>query len=499
MIFLSSSEKMAAFIHKSSVDSGSRISDKVCRSRIQTLFDTDSFVSIDDLVVTRSSTLLFDRPQVEGDGVLTGYGTIGGRLVFAASQDPDVYGGSVGRAHAMKIVKVIEMAISSGAPFIALYSSGGARIEEGVLALEGFGAVLSALNNAKGQIPLISAIMGSCSGALALAAAKSDFIFFCEGISGLYLNSPSVTAALSGGKIKSHGIGNSHYHSKYTGLASFVLQNEEECLLKIRDLLDYIPVNTGESHTFSREMLYLDDPNRTSDRLNELASEMDSGLSIRDIFIEISDMQTFLEIGKDYGSDIVIALAKLDGITIGLIGNDALRLTQNGTKKASRFVRFCTQFMIPIVTFTSAEGFEDGADIDKSDTIESAGELISALWESNVPRISVIVGKAIGSAYLLMNSRMLGADMVFAWPTSQIAVISSDTAANILFYEEIAASEDPIAARKEKVQKYENEISDPEVAAGYGQVDEIILPSTTRPRLISALDILLCGYPLVDR
>ena len=497
---MGSSEKMAAFVEKSAVNQDIMDSDKLCFSRLMTLFDPDSFVSLDRKVVSRPFSAVFERPPVEGDGVVTGYGTIGGRLVFAASQDPDVYGGSIGRAHAMKIVKVIEMAVSSGSPFVALYSSGGARVEEGILALEGLGAILSALSDAKGQIPLLSAIMGPCPGGLALAAAKSDFVFFCEGVSGMYMNSPSITAAMSAGDVNPSDIGTPESHMKQTGLASFVLPDEESCLLQIRELLDYIPVVSGDSLVFTREEVLDDDPNRTSDDLNRLASEIDlNGLPIRDVFREIADRQTFLEISEGYGTDMVTAFARLDGITIGLVGNSAARLTEAGAKKTSRFVRFCTAFMIPLVTFTNAEGFEIGTEVEKSCILEAASDLISAFSESDIPRIGVIAGKAIGTAYLVMNSKMLGADMVFAWPTAQIAVMSSDTAANILYNNDIAESEDPIAARTEKVQAYDSEISNPEVAAGYGQVDELILPSVTRPRIISALDILLCAYPLVEK
>jgi len=497
---LGSSEKMAAFVEKSAANQDIMDSDKLCYSRLMTLFDPDSFVSLDRKVVSRPFSAVFERPPVEGDGVVTGYGTIGGRLVFAASQDPDVYGGSIGRAHAMKIVKVIEMAVSSGSPFVALYSSGGARVEEGVLALEGLGAILSALSDAKGQIPLLCAVMGPCPGGLALAAAKSDFLFFCEGVSGMYMNSPSVTAALSAGAVKPSEIGTPESHQKQTGLASFVLPDEESCLLQIRELLDYIPVISGDSLVFTREEVLNDDPNRTSDNLNKLAAEIDvNGLPIREVFREIADMQMFLEISEGYGTDMATAFARLDGITVGLVGNSAPRLTEAGAKKTSRFVRFCTAFMIPLVTITNAEGFEIGSEIEKSCILEAASDLISAFSESDIPRIGILAGKAIGTAYLVMNSKMLGADMVFAWPTAQIAVMSADTAANILYYNEIAGSEDPIAARAEKVQAYDSEISNPEVAAGYGQVDELILPSVTRPRIISALDILLCAYPLVEK
>jgi len=500
VIGLGSSEKMAAFQKKAAENQSIVDSDKLCNSRLSTLFDPDSFVSMDSLVVSRPFSAVFDRPQVEGDGVVTGYGTIGGRLVFVASQDSDVYGGSIGRAHAMKIVKVIEMAISSGAPFVALYSSGGARVEEGVLALEGLGAIVSALCQAKGRIPLIGAVLGPCPGGIALAAVQSDFLVFCNGKAGLYINSPVLTAAQSGGTVLFSDIGTSICHQTETGLASFVLENEEDCIRQIREILAYVPVSSGDTLSFVRDADPQDDPNRISDALNEMAAGLDeNGLDIRGVFTEISDQRAFMEIGGGYGPDMVIALAKLDGISVGLIGNAEMRMTEAGARKTANFVRFCTSFMIPMITFTDAEGFAVGVDIEKSGILEAAGDLIRAFFESDVPRVSVLAGKAIGTAYLTMNSRMLGADVVLAWPTAQVAIMSADTAANILFRQDIASSENPIIARTEKVTAYREQISDPQIAAGYGQIDEVILPSVTRPRIISALDVLLCSYPLIEK
>lgn len=499
MIGLGSSEKMAAFLKKTAAQQDNMDTDRLCISRLTMLFDPDSFVSLDNKVVSRPFSEAFDRPPVEGDGVVTGYGTIGGRLVFAASQDPDVYGGSISRAHAMKIVKVLEMAVSSGAPFIGIYSSGGARIEEGVLALEGMGALLSALNEAKGIIPLISVVLGNCPGGLAIAAAAGDFLLFGGDKARMFMNSPVITAAASDAAVPVSDIGTPDVHKKNTGLAAFVLDDEEACLFKAREILDYIPVNTGDTLVFTRESVTFDDANRTSDALNEIASAADeAGLDVRAVFTEVSDLGAFLEVWDGYGTDMITAFAKLDGISVGLIGNASSRISEAGAGKAARFVRFCSAFMIPIVTFTNSEGFVIGVETEKTGILEAAGDLISAFDGADVPRIGVLTGKAIGTAYLAMNSKMLGADMVFAWPTAEIAVLPADTAANILYRKEIAESEDPASLRAEKVKAYKEQISDPETAAGYGQVDELILPSATRPRIISALDILLCAYPLIE-
>jgi acetyl-CoA carboxylase carboxyltransferase component len=495
---MNSSEKMAAFLDKIAGEPTGLRRDKLCDQWLSMLFDPDSFVSLDSKVVSRPFSDAFDRAPVEGDGVVTGYGTIGGRLVFAAAQDPDVYGGSMGRSHSMKIVKSIEMAIDSNAPFVALFSSGGARIEEGVLALEGLGAVLSALNEAKGMIPVLSAIMGQCPGGLAIAAVKADFLFMIEKKSGMYINSPSLSSIADAMNGTPDNIGSAETHKK-TGLASFILPTEDACIDKIREVLEYIPVAAGEYPSVVRELCN-DDPNRVSEALNKMASESDMNPILADaVFKEISDRNQLIEIGSDYGKDIFIALGKLDGVTVGFIGNRAQRMTSEGVKKAARFVRFCDSFMIPMVTLTNSEGFELGSKTESSSVLEDAASLIDAFASSSAPRIGILAGKAIGTAYLCLNSKMLGADIVYAWPTAEVSVLSADAAAHILFREKISGSENPIEAREKLVSDYRDQIGNAEVAASLGQVDEIIVPSATRPRVISALDILLCSRPLSEK
>lgn len=495
---MNSSEKMAAFLDKIAGEPTGLRRDKLCDQWLSMLFDPESFVSLDSKVVSRPFSEAFDRAPVEGDGVVTGYGTIGGRLVFAAAQDPDVYGGSMGRSHSMKIVKSIEMAIDSNAPFVALFSSGGARIEEGVLALEGLGAVLSALNEAKGMIPVLSAIMGQCPGGLAIAAVKSDFLFMIEKKSGMYINSPSLSAIADGLNGTPDNVGSADTHRK-TGLASFILPTEEACITKIRQVLEYIPVSSGEYSSVIRE-LSNDDSNRVSETLNKMASDSDLNPILADaVFQEISDRNQLVEIGSDYGKDMFVALGKLDGVTVGFIGNEAQRMTSEGVRKAAKFVRFCDSFMIPMVTLTNSEGFELGSKTENTSVLEDSASLIDAFACSTVPRIGILAGKAIGTAYLCLNSKMLGADIVYAWPTAEVSVLSADAAAHILFREKISDSENPIEAREKLVSDYRDQIGNAEIAASLGQVDEIIAPSATRPRLISALDILLCSRPLSDK
>ncbi len=497
---MGSSEKMAAFFEKATAKQGNADTDAKSIQRLKSLFDPDSFVSLDNLVVSRPFSTVFDRPPVEGDGVDIGYGTIGGRLVFAAAQDPDIYGGSIGKAHAMKIVKSIDMAVSAGAPFVFLMSSGGARIEEGVLALEGLGALLSAISDAKGIIPLLGGVMGPVPGGLAIIAAKLDFLFFCEECSLLFMNSPSIIAAREGKSFDDSSIGRASVHAQKTGLASFVLPDGEACLNKIRELLTYIPLQSGDTMTVTREVYQSDDANRCDDSLNAMAASFDSsGLAVLEVLKSVSDGRTILPVSESYGEDTITAFGKMDGISVGFVANAAERISEAGAKKAASFVRFCTSSMIPLVTFTNSEGFTISSSAEESGMIVAAADMISAFCESDVPRISILAGDAIGTGYLAMNSKMLGSDVVYAWPTSKIAVLKADTAANILFREQIASSVDPSVFREEKVSAYAEEISDPKVAAGYGQIDEIILPSATRPRIISALDMLLTAYPISER
>ena len=499
MIGLGSKEKMAAFVEKTTAKNDRPFSDKKSVERLSALFDQNSFVSLDSLVVSRPFRSVFDRPPVEGDGVEIGYGTIDGRLVYAAAQDPSVYGGSMGKVHADKINKVIRLAVTAGAPFVFLISSGGARIEEGIVALEGLSSVISSLIEAKGVIPLLGAILGPCPGGLAIAAAKMDFLFFVDMISGMYMNSPSVTASVSKNPEAAKTIGTAKTHASKTGLASFVLPDEKTCLDRIVELLSYLPVQSGEAMQFSRASVVSDDPNRSDEALNAMASSSDdSSIDVLSILTSVSDGNKILISGEDYGADIVTAFARMDGVPVGFIANRDSRITRDGAKKAAAFVDFCTGSMLPIITFTQAEGFVIGEDIESSDIISAAADLVTSFATSDVPRIGILIGKALGTAYISMNSKMLGADIVYAWPTAEIAVMKADTAANILYKDEIKESEDPASYREEKVRAYADEISAPSVACGLGQVDEIILPSATRARIISALDMLLTAYPMND-
>lgn len=495
---MGSLEKMEAFRKKLNDAPSGLCRDKTGDRRLSDLFDPDSFVCLDSSVISKPFSDSFDRAPVKGDGVTVGYGTIDGRLVFAASQDPDVYGGSMGKAHSMKIVKAIEWAVSSNAPFIGLFQSGGARIEEGVVALEGMSAVLSALGEAKGRIPLITGIMGACPGGLAIAAAKSDFIFMIRHASRLFVNSPSLSLLSESKPTSSEEIGTPDMHIK-TGLASFIVDSEPECFAKMKELLAVLPMISDEGACAVRAAVVSDDANRTSDALDQMATESDIRQVLASkVFEEIADNRYVLRIGSEYGTDITVGLGRMDGILVGFIGNEEVRMSPQGVRKAAKFVRFCDDFLIPMVTVTHSDGFVLGVNTEISSVLEDAGILVDAFASACVPRVAILAGKAIGTAYLCMNSKMLGADTVYAWPTSEISVLSADAAAHILYREKIAGSEDPISERSRLVEDYRDQIAGAEVAAALGQVDELILPSATRPRVISALDVLLCAYPLTE-
>ncbi len=487
---MGSHEKMNEFNQKKAADSTwiGNAADNACIRRVRSLLDEESFVEVNRFVQARGMSHGFDRPKVDGDGVRVGYGTIAGRRVFVASQDPTVYAGSMGQMHAEKISGIIQMAIDANAPFIGIYDTGGARIEEGILALEGLSGVLSSLNEASGRIPTMAAILGPCLGGSAMAAGLSDFRFMTETSSGLYMNGPMVTAAAEGKAMEPSDIGGARIHATLTGLATFTSNNENECLQSVKTLLGYLPDHPEE---YAVDYSATDDPNRVEDRLNEIAGILDGGYDMQEILRLVADNDTILELSKDYAPGILTAFAKLDGITVGVIASNAPRMDASMAKKATVLTCFCDKFRIPVVSLVDCEGFAIGIGPEHSNIIQTAADLYRAMDSSCSPRIGILIGKAIGTAYLALASKQSGCDFVFAWPTAEIAVVSPDTAANILYRKEIATSDDPITARAGFTNKYSDEIASAYAASSLGHVDEVIMPSSTRPRLISSLQILL--------
>ncbi len=468
-----------------------RLSGTTSRRRLAALLDPESFVEIDSLARSKGVTFGFEREAVDGDGVVVGYGTVDGRPVFVAAQDPDVHGGSIGRVHAEKIAKAIRLAIQARAPFVGMYDSGGARIEEGVLALEGMADMLGALNAASGDIPTIAAVMGPCPGGLAFAAAASDFVIMSGARAGIYMNGPMVVAASEGKTLDAAVVGGPAVHAAITGLASFVCADETECAGTIRKILAYLP---DSSDAMSISFDDADDANRTDASLDEIATNLDAGYDVRAVVATIMDSGSVLETSAAYAPGLFTGFARLTGYNVGVIANADSMMDADMAEKATRFVHVCDAFGLPMITFTDTAGYKIGTSYEKSPMIRQGAAMMAAFAECSVPRIGVILGKAFGTAYIAMNSKQTGADMVYAWPTADIAVVSPDTAANIISRKEIAASQYPATARAEFVARYADKVTAPGVAASLGHIDEIIMPSATRPRLASALDMLVSAY-----
>jgi len=462
------------------------------RERLDMLFDKDSFIEIDCFVETRSIEFDMQKKKAAGDGVVTGYGTIDGRLVYVSAQDFTVIGGSLGEMHARKITKVMDMAMKMGAPFISINDSGGARIEEGIDSLSGFGDIFFRNTLASGVIPQISVIMGPCAGGAVYSPAITDFVFMVENTSQMFITGPQVIKAVTGEDVTFEKLGGADTHNSVSGVAHFKCASETECIEEIRRLLSFLPDNNLSDTPSYRTG---DDVNRICETLNEIVpDDASKSYDMKELIETVVDNGDFLEIQKYYAGNIIVGFGRMGGNTVGIVANQpkclAGVLDVNSSDKGARFVRFCDAFNIPIITFTDVPGYLPGVGQEHSGVIRHGAKMLYAFSEATVPKINVIVRKAYGGAYIAMNSRHLGADMVFAWPTAEIAVMGADGAANIIFKKEISASENPVETRNQKIEEYRNKFSNPYVAAARGYVDDVIEPAETRIRLISALDML---------
>ena len=465
---------------------------KTARERVDLLFDEGSFVEIDSFVETRSIDFDMQKKKVSGDGVVTGYGTVDGRLVFASFQDFTVIGGSLGEMHAKKITKVMDMAMKMGAPFLSVNDSGGARIEEGIDALSGFGEIFRRNTLASGVIPQISVIMGPCAGGAVYSPAITDFVFMVENTSQMFITGPKVIEAVTGEQVTSEDLGGAKAHNKVSGVAHFEAKSEEECFEEIKRLISFLPDNNlNDPEIFDCS----DDLNRLSQELNELIpDDPNKPYDMKDVIKLIVDSGDFLEVQEHFAQNIIVGFGRVNGRTVGIIANqpkvNAGTLDVNSSDKGARFVRFCDSFNIPVITFTDVPGYMPGVAQEHNGIIRHGAKLLYAFSEATVPKINVIVRKAYGGAYIAMNSKHLGADMVFAWPSAEIAVMGPDGAANIIFKKEIAAADDAMSFRQEKIDEYRAKFSNPYVAASRGYVDDVIEPATTRVRIASALEML---------
>ena len=464
------------------------------RERLAILFDEDSFVEMDTFVKHRCSNFGMDKKELPGDGVVTGYGQVDGRLVFAFAQDFTVSGGSLGEYHAEKIVKVQEMALKMGAPVVGLQDSGGARVEEGVAALSGFGNIFRNNTISSGVIPQISVIMGPCAGGAVYSPAITDFVFMVDKTSQMFITGPEVIKTVTGESVTAEQLGGAMTHNTVSGVAHFVGKDDEETLLMVRELLSYMPSNNMENPP-----VYdcADDINRLIPELNDIIPDNpNKAYNMYDVIVKLADDGRIYDVMPHYAKNIITCFIRLDGATVGVIANQpnfgAGCLDIDASDKAARFIRRCDAFNIPLLTIEDVPGFLPGTGQEYGGIIRHGAKMLYAYCEATVPKVTVILRKAYGGAYIGMCNKELGADLVLAWPTAQIAVMGASGAVNIIssVKKEIREAEDPEALKAEKIAEYEEKFNNPYIAAGLGYVDDVIEPATTRQRIISAFDML---------
>lgn len=461
------------------------------RERIEFLMDPGSFEEMGALVTHRSTNFGLDKQKFYGDGVVTGYGTIHGRLVYVFSQDFTVLGGSLAEAHAEKICKVMDLAIQNGAPVIGLNDSGGARIQEGVVSLGGYADIFYRNVQASGVVPQLSAIMGPCAGGAVYSPALTDFIFMVEGTSYMFVTGPNVVKTVTHEEVSAEELGGASTHSTKSGVTHFSCENEVACMNKLRDVLRYVPQNCEEMPP--SEPYAIKDELRMP--LDEIIPESATQpYDIKDVINLVVDDESFCEVHENYAGNMVVGFARLAGKSIGVVANQPAYLAGvldiDASNKGARFVRFCDAFNIPLLVFEDVPGFLPGTDQEWNGIITNGAKLLFAFSEATVPRVTVITRKAYGGAYDVMNSKHIGADMNYAWPSAEIAVMGAKGAAEIIFRKEIKSADDPAAKLAEKETEYAELFANPYNAAARGYVDEVIKPHETRQKLIRAFDML---------
>ena len=462
------------------------------RERMAVLFDEGTFVELDVFVHHRNNNFGMDKTRAPGDGVVSGYGNVDGRLVYAYAQDFTVLGGSLGEYHANKIIKVQEMALKVGAPIVGLNDSGGARIQEGVTALSGYGKIFYNNTISSGVIPQISVIMGPCAGGAVYSPAITDFIFMVDGTSQMFITGPQVIETVTGEKITAEELGGARTHNSKSGVAHFMGKDDEDTLAQVKELLSYLPSNNLET---APPVFSGDDPNRLIPELDDLVPDNpNKAYDMYKVIKAIADDGKCFDVAKEYAKNIITCYIRLGGNTVGVVANQPMIaagcLDINASDKAARFVRRCDAFNIPLLVLTDVPGFLPGTDQETGGIIRHGAKLLYAFCEATVPRVTMILRKAYGGAYIAMNNQELGADLVLAWPSAQIAVMGAEGAANIVFKNEIKEAEDPIAMRQAKVAEYEGKFNNPYRAAELGYVEDVIEPRESRQRLISAFDML---------
>ncbi|MDA8066374.1 MAG: methylmalonyl-CoA carboxyltransferase [Thermaerobacter sp.] len=461
------------------------------RERLAALFDADSFLELDMFVEHRGRDFGLDGVAAPGDGVVTGQGTVGGRPVFAFSQDFTVLGGSLGEMHAAKICKVLDLARKTGAPVVGINDSGGARIQEGVDALNGYGEIFRRNTLASGVVPQLSVILGPCAGGAVYAPALTDFVFMTRSVSHMFITGPQVIKAVTGEEVSLETLGGTQAHGAKSGVAHFVAVDEAECFSQVREVLSFLPSNNLENPPSAPPE---EPPQEAVRELTRLVpAEPNRPYDVRRLIRAVVDGGQFLEVQERFATNAVVGFARLGGRAVALLANQPAVLAGcldiDASDKLARFVRFADAFNFPLVTLVDTPGYLPGTAQEHGGIIRHGAKVLYAYSEATVPKVTVVLRKAYGGAFLAMCSRSLGADLVLAYPTAEIAVMGPEGAANIIFRREIAAAEDPQAARQQKIAEYRERFANPYVAAARGLVDQVIAPGETRDSLVRALAV----------
>ncbi len=458
------------------------------RERLDKLLDAGTFQELQPFTKVNPD----DPKAYAGDGVVTGYGMVDGRPVFVYAQDFTVVGGSVSLTHARKIAQVVEMAMRNGTPVVGMLDSGGARIQEGILALQGYGELFRQNALASGVVPQISVMMGPCAGGAAYSPALTDFIIMTDQTSMMFITGPDVVKSVTGEQVDHQGLGGAQVHTTLSGVAHFMGRSEDESIALTKRLLSYLPSNNVESPPYVEPT---DDPQRADAKLNTIVPEdPNTPYDMREVILSVVDLGSFFEVHAGWAQNAIVGLARLDGHSVGIVAQQPMMMAGaldiNASDKIARFVRFCDAFNLPVITFADSPGFLPGVGQEHSGIIRHGAKIIYAYVEATVPKISVVTRKGYGGAYIVMSSKSLGADLHLAWPSAELAVMGPDGAVNILNRRDLAAAEDPKSLHDRLVAEYREKYANPYRAAEYGILDNVIEPAQTRPVLIAALRVL---------
>ncbi len=460
------------------------------RERLEVLFDPGTFTEVGALVESRIDDFGADKKRVPGDGVVTGYGKVNGRLIFASSEDFTVFGGTLGEAHSMKICRILDMALEMRAPVVMLNDSGGARIEEGVCALAGYAGIFRRNTAASGVIPQIAVIMGPCAGGACYSPAICDFVFMVRRTGMMFITGPQVVKAVTGQDVGQQELGGADMHARKSGAAHFVYDDDTSCLLGVRKLLTYLPQNSGESVPAAES-----EPNDLCRGLQQVVSDNQRKCyDVRAVIGAMTDKHSFFEVQGEFAPNAVTGFARMNGDTVAFAANQPNHLggslDVDASDKVARFVRFCDAFNIPIITLVDVPGYMPGREQEQGGIIRHGAKVLYAYAEASVPKITVILRKAYGGAYIAMNSKELGADIVYAWPIAEIAVMGAEGAVDIIFRKHATDSSTDSKLKNQRIREYRDKFMNPYIAAARGFVDEVIRPEETREKVTSALEML---------